>query len=152
MTTAPCSCGARTKTLVLQQFITDKELGQEDICDFRITDIYCASDDDMNDSRDLLVQVEFTINEIALVISTTVALTGSSDGYMHANQPHIYDIEPVDVAEFDLEKQNKIYNNKSRVEMAVAFMAINQFFEERDAYSDVYAKRKQLSPYAFSGY
>jgi hypothetical protein len=137
---------------VLQQFITDKELGQEDICDFRITDIYCASDDDMNDPRHLLVQVEFTINEIVPVISTTVALTGSSAGYWHASQPHIYYIEPVDLAEFDLEKQNKIYNNKSTVELTVAFMAMNQFFEEKDENSDVYANRKQLSPYAYSGY
>jgi hypothetical protein len=137
---------------VYRQFITDKELDQEDICDFRIKNIFCANDDDMNDPRHVLVQVEFKINEIGPIISTVVALTGTTDDYWHGEQPHICDIEPRDVAEFSYEKQIKIFNNKSSIEMAVAFLAMNQFIEEKDENSDVYASRKLIPPYDYPRY
>lgn len=131
---------------MLQQFITDKELGLEDICNFRITEIFCADDDGKNHPRYALLRVEFTITERGPIINTVVTLTGTPEGYWHGDQPHLCDIEQDDVAEFDLEKQLKIFSNKSSVELSVAHLAIKQFFEEQNANSEVYANRKYFSP------
>ena len=109
---------------MLQQFITDKELGLEDICNFRITEIFCADDDDKNHPRHTLLRVEFTITETGPIINTVIALTGTPEGYWDGDQPHLCDIEQDDFAEFDLEKQLKIFSNKSRVESSVAHLAI----------------------------